>query len=284
MPTIKYLSSADRSEWKDQISVVDSLPIRPSGNWIDTKHKLLAHYARMFATGMKNRWSHRVYLELFSGPGKCFVRDNSKEVPGSPLKVIEQEFTRFIFTELSAPAAEALAQRLAPFPNAEKAEMWCGDCAEAIHEFVLPRDALTFAFIDPTGIGHAPFELIESLHQKTRCDFLINIQHGMGIKMNMHQYTPDANEECALTRFLGNEKWKTLPRHDAGAFFRGVLDIYKQQLEAIGYKFTGRRVLIANKKHTPLYLLLFASQHPKGAEFWDKAMKGVLDPELDLGC
>ena len=39
--------------------------------------------------------------------------------------------------------------------------------------------------------------LIEELHRKTRCDLLINIQHGMGIKMNVHQYTPDADDESA---------------------------------------------------------------------------------------
>src|SRR5690606_572216 len=55
--------------------------------------------------------------------------------------------------------------------------------------------ALTFAFIDPTGIAHAPFELIRKLRQKTRCDLLINIQHAMGIKMNMHQYKPDVRRD-----------------------------------------------------------------------------------------
>ena len=34
---------------------------------------------------------------------------------------------------------------------------------------------------------------------------------------------------------------------------------------------------------TSLYLLLFASKHPKGKEFWAKAMKGVLPMEFDVG-
>jgi len=238
----------------------------------------------MFATGMKYKWKDRVYLELFSGPGKCVVRETGEEDLGSPLKIIGHEFTRFIFTERAVPAAEALAQRLVPFPNSAKAEIWCGDCAEAINRFDIPNGALTFAFIDPTGIGHAPFSLIETLHRRTRCDFLINIQHGMGIKMNMHQYTLDADEECALTRFLGNDHWKALPRHNAGEFFRGVLDLYKKQLHELGYKFIGREVLIEMRRHTPLYLLLYASQNPRGQDFWKKATKGVLDPELDLDC
>jgi hypothetical protein len=74
-----------------------------------------------------------------------------------------------------------------------------------------------------------------------------------------------------------------MPRHNAKEFFVGVLDLYKQQLDRLGFKFTGREVLISNQQGTGLYLLLFASRHPRGAEFWNKSLKGVLDPELDLG-
>lgn len=283
-PPIQFLPTADNSPWKDSVSKTDGLPIRDSGAWIETKHKLLAYYSHLFATGMKNSWKSRVYLELFSGPGRCLIRKTGKEDLGSPLKVIEKEFTKFIFTEMSVPIAEALAQRLENFPNAAQTEIWCGDCAEAIQQMQIPPGSLTLAFIDPTGIGHAPFSLIETLHRKTtRCDLLINIQHGMGIKMNIHQYTPDADEQSALTKFLGNDSWKQLPRHNPREFFRGVLELYKKQLDKLGFSFVGREVLITNDNNTPLYLLLYASKHPKGKEFWDKAMKGVLPMELDFG-
>lgn len=277
------LESSDASTWRDPTSTLDALPIRDSGPWIDTKHRLLTYYADLFATGMKFKWKSRVYVELFSGPGMCLVRDTGKEEVGSPLKVIGHEFTKFIFTEISFPAAEALAKRLESYKNAARAEIWCGDCAEAIHRIRIPAGSLTFAFIDPTGIGHAPFSLIEALHQKTRSDLLINVQYGMGIKMNIHQYTPGANEQSALTKFLGNDSWKQIPRHNPRDFFRGVLDLYKSQLDNLGFHFVGREVLVSNQKNTPLYLLLFASRHERGKEFWDKSLKGVLQPEFDLG-
>lgn len=261
----------------------DGLPIRDSGPWIETKHRLLGYYAQMFATGMKNRWASRIYLELFSGPGRCLVRPTNKEEPGSPLKVIDHEFTRFIFTEVRLPAAEALAERLASSPNAARTEIWCGDCAEAIRHIKIPPHSLTFAFIDPTGIGHAPFAMIEALHRKTRCDLLINIQHGMGIKMNLHQYTPDAGEASALTRFLGHDGWKNLPIHNAKTFFLGVLDFYKSGLERMGFAFIGREVLIRNQKNSPLYLLLYASGHERGREFWEKSVRGLPQQEFDFG-
>jgi three-Cys-motif partner protein len=278
------LESADDSHWNEQISSVDGLPIRPSGGWIDKKHRLLAYYANLFSTGMKNRWADRIYVELFSGPGRCFVRESHKEDLGSPLKVINAEFTRFIFIERNVAAARALEQRLGSQPAADISEIWCGDCAEALDKIQFPRSgSLIFAFIDPTGIAHAPFSLIRKLHAAARCDLLINIQHGMGIKMNIHQYTPDADEQSALTKFLGHDRWKKLlPATNASDFFRSVLDLYKENLRNIGYKFIGREVLVSTSLNTPLYLLLYASKHPKGEEFWQKALKGVQDPELGL--
>jgi three-Cys-motif partner protein len=151
------LNSADDSAWTNGISATDGLPIRDSGAWIQTKHRLLTYYAELFSKGMKFKWKTRVYLELFSGPGRCFIRETSKEDLGSPLKVIQHEFTHFVFTEMSTAAAEALQKRLGPCPNAQRAEIWCGDCAEAIQEIRIPIGSLTFAFIDPTGIGHCPF-------------------------------------------------------------------------------------------------------------------------------
>jgi three-Cys-motif partner protein len=276
---ITYLRSADHSAWKEDLGA-DGLPLRPSGAWIDTKHRLLTYYADVFSRSMKRKWENRVYLELFSGPGKCLMRNSRSEADGSPLKVIDREFSKFIFTEMNVAAAEALAQRLAPKPNSDKVEIWCGDCRDAINQIKIPAGSLTFAFIDPTGIGHAPFSLIKSLREKTRCDILINVQHAMGIKMNVHQYTPDSNDQSALTKFLGNDEWKKLSRQNPRDFFRGVLDLYKKQLESIGFAFIGREVLISNEQGSGLYLLLFASAHERGKDFWEKSMKGVLEPEL----
>ena len=102
---ITYLNSADDSPWTEKIAMSDGLPVRESGPWIEKKHRLLTYYADLFATGMQNKWEKRVYLELFSGPGKCFIRDTAQEDLGSPLKVIGHNFTHFNFTEMEVDAA-----------------------------------------------------------------------------------------------------------------------------------------------------------------------------------
>ena len=74
-----------------------------------------------------------------------------------------------------------------------------------------------------------------------------------------------------------------IPRHNPREFFRGVLELYKKQLDKLGFGFIGREVLVMNDQNTPLYLLLYASKHPKGEGFWEKARKGVLPMEFDFG-
>lgn len=276
---IHTLKSADLAPWTGPVSIKDGMPLRDSGSWIEEKHRALVYFAQMFATGMKWKWQHRIYLELFSGPGVCHVRETGHETAGSPLQVIEHEFTRFIFIDIATPAAQALAQRLSTHPNADKVEIWNGDCAEVIDHLVLPPGALTFAFIDPTGIAHAPFELIRKLRQKTRCDLLINIQHAMGIKMNMHQYKPDAASDCALTKFLGDETWKPLLGSQPQTFFADYLGLYRQKLADVGLQYSKNHVTVNMNKRLPLYLLLYASGHPLGQEFWNKAVAGS-DPQL----
>jgi three-Cys-motif partner protein len=210
------------------------------------------------------------------------VRETGKEEDGSPLKVIDQDFTRFIFIDISTAAARALERRLTGHPNADKVEIWNGDCGEAVQKLSIPADALTLAFIDPTGISHVPFQLIQTLRQKTRCDLLINVQHAMGIKMNIYQYTPDSDSDCALTQFLGNESWKSLIGRPPKEFFVEYLKLYRARLAAIGFVHSDNQVMINMNHRTPLYLLLFASAHSRGQEFWNKAVSGS-DPQIRLG-
>jgi three-Cys-motif partner protein len=173
---IIYLDSADPSPWKDGVSKIDGLPLRDSGIWIERKHTPLVYYSEIFNQAMKDKpWDERIYFELFAGPGRCFVRETKEEQPGSPLQMLDTNFTKYIFVEMNKEAAEALATRIGQHPSASKVEIWCGDCAEAIQKIVIPPRSLTFTFIDPTRIGHAPFKSITTLVSKARSDILLNI-------------------------------------------------------------------------------------------------------------
>ena len=43
----------------------DGLFCQDVGSWTEEKHHLVSLYARLFATGMKEKWDERVYVELY---------------------------------------------------------------------------------------------------------------------------------------------------------------------------------------------------------------------------
>jgi three-Cys-motif partner protein len=260
------------------------LPIRDSGVWIEKKHKPLVYYSEIFNQAMKDKdWDGRVYIEFFAGPGRCFVRETKKEELGSPLQVLETNYTKFIFVEMNASAAEALAARIDGHPNAAKVEIWCGDCAEAVEKIMILQGALAFTFIDPTRIGHAPFKLIRTLVTKVRSDILINIPTGTDIKRNLHNYLTQSGSDAPLTRYLGTEEWKKLPTNSPSNFCRGFLELYEMQLRQLGYNFVGNFQQVTTPSNVPLYYLFYASKSQLGEKFWNDTLKRVNEPELNLG-
>lgn len=280
-PAIHYLPSADNSTWKDGISKDDQLPTRDSGVWIERKHKPLVYYSEIFNQAMKDKpWDERIYFELFAGPGRCFVRETHKEELGSPLQVLGTNFTKFIFVEMNKDAAEALATRIDGHPNASKVDIWCGDCAEAIEKIKIPARSLTFTFIDPTRIGHAPFKLISTLEAKARSDILVNIPTGTDIKRNLHNHLARSDPGAPLTKYLDSDEWKKIPTNSPSNFCRGFLKLYEAQLRKIGYNFVGNIQQVTTPGNVPLYHLFFASKHQLGEKFWNETLKRVNEPEL----
>ena len=63
----------------------DGLPARVSGDWIRRKHHYLDRCCDITATGMKNKFRERVFVDVMAGPGLCKIKDTGEEYPGSPL-------------------------------------------------------------------------------------------------------------------------------------------------------------------------------------------------------
>ena len=79
----------------------DGLQTLEVGHWAKMKHKKISYYCSIFASSMKRKWDYRVYIDLFSGSGKCRIRGTKRMIPGSPLLAlsIEEPFDRYIFCE-----------------------------------------------------------------------------------------------------------------------------------------------------------------------------------------
>jgi three-Cys-motif partner protein len=92
----------------------DDLLARKSGAWAKDKLFFLQKYISAFETSMKGKpWRRRIYIDLFSGPGKCTTRENSEYFLGSPLISLTTQypFTDYYFVDMDADNIHALRTR-----------------------------------------------------------------------------------------------------------------------------------------------------------------------------
>ena len=259
----------------------DSLPARCVGLWSDDKLFYLKRYADILAKGMKNKWPNRVYLDLFAGPGRCRIRPTREFVDGSPALALKLPFTHYHFGDLSSSVTAALESRVGATPlEGRSVRIWTDDAnklAPLLRDEVvrLGRETLAFAFIDPPGIEMA-FESIRTLTQGLPVDLLINFPLGMNIKRQVRHRLASTKADDPFDAYFGGPEWRDACEENTGGvpFGPRLLELYKSKLRSIGYKYVGdERVVKDRKRNAAYYILVFASKHPKGEEFWTKITK-----------
>jgi len=262
-----------------EISAADGLPVRSSGAWAEEKLYYLRRYLDIFSNGMKNKWAGRLYyVDLFAGPGRCRVRGTGEEYDGSPLIALTQfEFGKYYFFESDPASFHALETRVKSrvSEKLDKISMFLGDCNNTIEKANLPREGLGVAFIDPTGIAPISFETVTRLADQRQLDLIINFSEGMGIRMNLHQYT--GTDTNALTRFIGSQRWKARRRKSPTSFNQlctEIADEYLANLGDLGYIVVNSDwIAVKTDQNALLYYLVFASKNPKGNDFWREIKK-----------
>ena len=257
----------------------DGLIARDSGAWAKEKLHYLKCYLDIFSVGMRAKWAGRLYyLDLFAGPGKCRIRDTNEEVDGSPLIALRFNFAKYFFIEADAECHHALAERVKDRAPEKPVEVVHGDCNNEIMNLKLPVSGLGLAFVDPTGVSDLAFETIRKLAESRKIDLIINFAEGMGIRMNLHQYTD--TEKNALNRFMGSARWQQRQRHAPTSFdemCKEIADEYLENLKSLGYLAVNSDwIPVRTDQNALLYYLLFASKDPRGNDFWRKITR--IDP------
>ncbi len=251
----------------------DGLPARSTGAWVHDKKYYLERYLSIFTKGVGRKWNGKLcYVDLFSGPGRSVIRGGAEEVEGSPFIALKCEFARYVFVD--APDVLAtLRKRMDSHPKVGSVSLIEGDCNEEIEAVraAAPADHLTLAFVDPTGL-QIHFRTIRRLVQDRKVDLLMTIQFGMGIRMNLRQYSQ--SDSNALTFFLGNDSWRADVEEGGSPSLIGrrILDRYMQQLRALGYGTVQNREIPvrSDQNNLLLYFIVLASRHPRGQDFWRK--------------
>lgn len=271
----------------------DSLSMRTSGSWVVEKLDYLKRYIDIFATSMHDKpWRARNYIDLFTGPGKCYVSETGTVHLGSPLLALTTRypFTSYFFVDLNASNIATLRQRCQASPMHDRAQCFVGDSNLVVEDIVeriwaidsvyIPGQwsSLNLAFLDPDGL-QLQWETVATLARLPRMDLIIHYPQ-MGLTRNMPKDCR-AEKQTKIDLFFGGTEWRVIyeeyQRKEEHFIHRQLMDHYKEKLLDMGYKEVfrddevGDEPLIRNaKKNVPLYRLLFTSKHPLGHSFWRK--------------
>ena len=226
------------------------------------------------------RWPRRLnYVDLFAGPGVLEV--GGRRRPGSPMIAAhtKEPFDRMIFCELDGALAAALETRLAAWGAADRSKVLIGDCNDRTSEIAasLGDDALTLAFIDPTGLQFW-WESLVALTGGAAVDFLILIPDRMDIVRNLADLLrqDDSRLDVALGPDSGwREEMNALANHSSADVCRAIGRVYQRRLAAeLGYLHTATETIRKGSgAGRSLYTILFASRHKLGAKFWRESTK-----------
>jgi three-Cys-motif partner protein len=244
-------------------------------------------YAQLFSTGMKNKWPHRIYLDLFSGPGYSRVRDTNRVVRGSPMIALSlpDRFDSYVFADENTESLDALRTRVSRLGLSVVPTYIPGDANEKVGRVLEvisktpSKSTLSFCFLDPYKLN-IHFDTVRRIAEGRAVDFLILLALYVDANRNVAFYVAEGNRTIDL--FLGDAHWR--PRWKAAerggkTIVEFLADEYSTRMSQIGYlpMSIERMVKIRTRDRLPLYYLAFFSKDKTGLKFWDEVRKYATD-------
>ena len=237
------------SKRAEYLTAPDGLPARVVGPWVARKVQFVDNQTTIFATGMKNRWEHRAYVELFAGPGLSYDRVGHEFIAGSAIRALDRNFTHYAFVDIDRRAVNALRERIDARGKSAVAPVFQADCNSAVPAIqrVVPADALTLAFIDPTS-WQVRMSTIEALAKDRRVDLLMTFHAGSMKRL------ANMSGNGALDAFFGTDEWRAALRCPWWERLENLLQLYNRQLGTLGYLESWQhRVPVKNSRGVAMY-------------------------------
>ena len=269
----------------DALRVEDDGLICPEvGRWAESKYRLISLYDELFATGMKNKWDQRVYIDLYAGAGYSRIRETETRLKGSPILALTTQcpFDKYIFCEEQTELLGALtirAKREAPTANVVFVPGTCDSQIERICNEI-PRASssnrvLSLCLVDPFDFG-LKFATIRRL-SNVYIDFLVLLAVGMDANRAYGHYVDGKNPK--LDEALGNvkwrERWRAKPR-GRDEFLNFVAGEFAASMASLGYRKIGpadMKLVKSDEKNLPLYYLALFSKHETAYKYWSEVLK-----------
>lgn len=255
----------------------DGLPARVVKAHNAHKAHYITSYSHTVAKAMQHKWRYRCYLDLYSGPGWCWVDDTGEFVLGSPLIAAGAEpgFTHHTFVDMDSRCVAALRARL----PAASATILCADSnadttLELVRASIPRRGALSLALLDPQGCT-LHLDTIRKLTYDRPMDLLINLPIHSLYRCLAARYWH------ILDAVLG-EDW---PRSAAGGvpgWRMAVREHYQAKLEELGYPHSSAKEVRGEQRNGRLYDFILASKHPLAKKIFESVTRETAHGQLSM--
>lgn len=267
----------------------DGLPAEEVGNWAKEKHKYLGRYIDI-TRAVRQKWlgpngAGATYIDLFSGPGRCRIRDTGEWIDGGVVAAWKMSvksgapFTQIYIGDLDAVRRDAAVTRLkklgAPVIELE------GDAVRAAKDLAVKLNphGLHFAFLDPFSLDALNFEIIKALSVFSRMDILVHISQ-MDLQRNAvsNAVAPDS----AFDSFAPGWRSAFPALNPSRVIQREILEHWRDLVVGLGAWPSDHVQLIRADKNQPLYRLLLISKHHLALQFWSEASNVTGQGKLDF--
>jgi len=253
------------------------------GPWSEVKLDIVREYAQAYSkilSSLKKPKLHHVYIDAFAGAGVHLSRSTKEFVPGSPLNALKVNppFPEYHFIDINQARVESLQQAAQKRANVFVHE---GDCNQVLVEEVFPQVQFKhyrrgLCLLDPYGL-HLDWKVIYTAGQMKSIEIFLNFPI-MDMNMNVLKHDPQSvppEQSERMTRFWGDESWKSAAYSTAGNLFgyeektnnQAVTDAFRKRLlcEA-GFKHVSKPLAMRNSRDAVVYYLFFASPKPVALE------------------
>ena len=275
------MNSGNRGQ--ELLTASDGLPALSVAKHAKEKEYTLKNITGIFTQAMKNRWPGKLYyVDPFSGPGRCVIRDSELETEGSSIIAAMVPFTYYYFADQDERCIDALKERVGRLHlSGKQVCYYTGEADKTIDNILreLPseKDSLGLAFLDPWAWDFS-FENLKKLTRNRRLDILINFNIG-DIKRRWAETSQRMDSFLSLPidhREFFNTKMQEVP--DA----RTLLDHYEAELRKVGYLHIADDTPVKNSNNTPLYHIVFGSKHELGKKLRDAVSQKTASGQIKM--
>lgn len=262
------------------------------GPWAEKKYNLMGGYAAIFNKAIKNKFTNRVYVDLFAGAGYAPIKGRNKIVKSSALISLSlpDPFTHYIFCEMDPERICALEERVKREHSTSFSSCYFleGDSNQKVGEVAsiinsLQGSTITFTFIDPFSLN-LHFSTVEKLSRVGKVDFLILLALLMDANRNFINYSEEDNKKVDL--FIGKSNWREpfikmdVSRNE---FINYLAKVYDENMSQLGYKVKSEGLkprVDADEYNLALYYLAFYSKHELGNWFFKEIQRYHIPQQL----